>query len=101
MNIRDTKIEATLDNNYTTGLLSVNTEIVNYKWEKGYQSKKDSFNVEVLLQDAAGNIVYNDKTKDYKEALGKYKTHVEFKTTITNVKAGMLKRLISIHCTLP
>jgi beta-galactosidase len=87
LNIRDTKIEATLDNNYTTGLLSVNTEIVNYKWEKGYQSKKDSFNVEVLLQDAAGNIVYNDKTKDYKEALGKYKTHVEFKTTITNVKS--------------
>lgn len=87
LNIRDTKIEATLDNNYTTGLLSVNTEIDNYKWEKGYQSKKDSFNVEVQLQDAAGNIVYNDKTKDYKEVLGKYKTHVEFKTTITNVKS--------------
>ncbi|MBN8672832.1 MAG: DUF4981 domain-containing protein [Chitinophagales bacterium] len=87
LNIRDTKIEATLDNNYTTGLLSVNSEIQNYKTEKGYLSKKDSFNVEIQLSDEEGNIVYTDRTKDYKTVLGKYKTHVQFNTSIANVKS--------------
>lgn len=87
LNIRDTKIEATLDNSYNNGLLAVNVEVDNYKWEKGYHSKADSFTVEMHLQDAAGNIVYTDKTNNFKTVLGKYKTNVEFKTTIANVKS--------------
>ena len=35
LNIRDTKIVATLDDSYTNGLLNVNIEVDNYKWEKG------------------------------------------------------------------
>ena len=87
LNIRNTKIEATLDNSYNNGLLAVNAEVDNYKWEKGYHSKADSFTVEMHLQDAAGNIVYTDKTNNFKTVLGKYKTNVEFKTTIANVKS--------------
>lgn len=87
LNIRDTKIDATLDDNYINGLLAVNVEVDNYKWEKGYLSKKDIFNLELQLQDAAGNIVYTDKTTDYKTVLGKYKTNIEFKTTIPDVKS--------------
>lgn len=87
LNIRDTKIVATLDDSYTNGLLNVNIEVDNYKWEKGYHSKADSFIVEMQLQDATGNIVYTDKTTDYKTVLGKYKTNMEFKTTIPQVKS--------------
>lgn len=87
LNIRDTKVDATLDESYTNGLLNVNVEVDNYKWEKGYLSKKDSFKLELQLQDAAGNVVYKDASNDYQTVLGKYKTNVNFKTTISGVKA--------------
>jgi beta-galactosidase len=87
LNIRDAKIDATLDETFTNGLLHVNAEINNYKWDKGPLSKKDSFTVELLLMDAGGKEVYRDKTKDFHTVLGRYKTHVEFSKTIANVKA--------------
>ncbi|HQV60567.1 MAG TPA: glycoside hydrolase family 2 TIM barrel-domain containing protein [Chitinophagaceae bacterium] len=85
LNIRDANIEATLDNSYTNGFLSVNTEIDNYKLEKGYLSKMDSFTLELQFLDPAGKIVYQDKTHDFKTVLGNYKTQVQFSTVITNV----------------
>jgi len=102
LNIRDTKIDATLDDSYANGLLSVNVEVDNYKWEKGYLSKKDSFNLELQLHDAADNIIYTDKTNDYKTVLGKYKTDVQFKTTIPNVKSwnAELPYLYTLYITL-
>lgn len=86
LNIRDTKIVSTLDDSYTNGLLSINAEIDNYKTEKGMLSKKDSVTVELSLEDAKGNVVYQDKTKDYYTVLGRYKTNVQFQTTIKNVQ---------------
>src|SRR3970040_1123898 len=80
LNIRDTKISSTLDATYTNGLFTINTEIDNYKRENGTYSKKDSLTVEVILGDAKGNVVYQDKTKDFRTVLGKYKTNVEFQT---------------------
>jgi len=86
LNIRDTKIVSTLDDTYSNGLLSINSEIDNYKTEKGSYSKKDSLTVEVRLEDVKGNLVYEDKTKNYPTVLGKYKTNVQFQTTIKNVQ---------------
>lgn len=86
LNIRDTKIISTLDENYTNGLLSINAEIESYKTERGSLSKKDSLTVELSLEDAKGNVVYQDKTKDFKTVLGNYKTNVEFQATIKNVQ---------------
>lgn len=86
LNIRDIKIDATLDDSYTNGLLHVNIEVNNYKWETGYHSKPDSFGIELQLQDASGNTVYIEKTNGFKTVLGKYKSNVEFKTTIPRVK---------------
>lgn len=86
LHVRDTKIISTLDNSFTEGLLSINAEINNYKTENGWYSKKDSLTVEVSLEDAKGNVVYQDKTIDFKTVLGKYKTHVEFQTIIKNVQ---------------
>lgn len=87
LNIRDIKIDATLDNTYSNGLLSVDIEVDNYKWEKGYHSKKDSFNLKLQLLDAKGNVVYQDATKNFKTVLGKYKTNVQFETMIPDVKS--------------
>ena len=39
------------------------------KTEKGLYSKKDSLTVEVSLEDAKGNLVYQDKTKNYEIAI--------------------------------
>ena len=86
ISIRDTKVNSTLDDTYKNGILSVNTEVDNYKWERGNNSKKDSFNIEVELQDATGAVVYQDKTKDYATVLGKYKSTLQFKSEIPNVE---------------
>ncbi|SEA92783.1 beta-galactosidase [Flavobacterium gillisiae] len=86
LNVRDTKIISTLDESYSNGLLSINAEINNYKTEHGMLSKKDSLTVEVRLEDANGNLVYQDKTDGYPTVLGKYKTNVHFQTTIKNVQ---------------
>jgi beta-galactosidase len=86
LGVRDTKIISTLDDSYSNGLLSINAEIYNYKTENGLYSKKDSLTVEVSLEDVKGNVVYEDKTKDFKTVLGRYKTNVEFNATIKNVQ---------------
>lgn len=102
LNIRDIKVEATLDNTYTNGLLSVNAEVDNYKWERGFLSKPDSFMVELQLVDAAGAVVYQDKTKEFKTVLGKYKKDVGFTTTIPNVKTWTAEtpNLYTLYVTL-
>ncbi|MBK7289109.1 MAG: DUF4981 domain-containing protein [Chitinophagaceae bacterium] len=102
LNFRDTKIISTLDDGYRNGLLHINTEINNIKWERGSLSKKDSVTVEVQLQDAAGHIVYQDKTNDYKTVLGNYKTNIEFNTAIKNVKTWSAETpyLYSLYLTL-
>jgi beta-galactosidase len=87
INIRDSKVDATLDNNYTNGILQVDAEINNYKWDRGNLSKKDSFSIDLQLQDAEGNIVVQEKTTDYKTVLGKYRTHVNFGATVLDVKS--------------
>lgn len=85
--IRDTKIIASLDDTYTSGILAINAEINNYKSERGYNSTKDSFKLEVLLLDAKGSVVYEDKTNNYHTVLGKYKSNVSFTSTISNIHA--------------
>lgn len=86
LNIRDTKITSTLDASYTNGLLAIDTEIVSYKTEHGLYSKKDSITVAVRLEDAKGNLVYEDKTNKYQTVLGQYKTNFQFQTIIKNVQ---------------
>jgi beta-galactosidase len=76
LNIRDFKISADLDQQYENGELDVQLEVDNYKSEKGYLSKKDSFNVEIQLKDANGKLVFQDQTKDFVTVLGNYKSRV-------------------------
>lgn len=86
LDIRDTKIISTLDDSYRKGLLNIDTEVDNYKTERGDLSKADSFKIEVDLEDANGNVVYADHTHNFKTVMGKYKTHVQFQTTISDIK---------------
>ncbi|HSK12182.1 MAG TPA: hypothetical protein VK907_03150, partial [Phnomibacter sp.] len=76
LNIRDIKIDATLNDSYKDGILKVETEINNYKWDRGNLSKKDSFTVEMQLVDANGKLIHEDRTKDFHTVLGKYRTYV-------------------------
>ncbi len=87
LNIRDTKVDARLDDSYRDGLLNITAEIDNYKSEKGYHSVPDSFLVEARFEDATGKVVYSDKTPDFRKVLGKYHTNVTFQTSLPNVNA--------------
>lgn len=87
LNIRDFKIKAELDQQYENGLLDVKVEVDNYKLEKGYLSKKDSFNIEVQLKDISGKTIFQERTKDFATVLGNYHSFISFKTSIPNVKA--------------
>ena len=87
LHIRDTKIISTLDDTYTNGLLDISAEIDNYTVQKGLYSKKDSFTLEVIMQDANGAMVYNQKTDNFQTVYGKYKTTVHFNGIIPKVQA--------------
>ncbi|MEO7264606.1 MAG: glycoside hydrolase family 2 TIM barrel-domain containing protein [Ferruginibacter sp.] len=85
LNIRDTKINATLDDTYSNGLLTINAEINSYKKETGTLSKADNFTLDAALYDKDGKLVYEGKTPGFETVLGKYKKNVEFKTTLPAV----------------
>jgi len=102
LNIRDTKINATLDDSYNKGLLTINAEINSYKRETGMLSKPDRFTVEVALYDQENKLVYEDKTKELKTVLGKYKTNVIFNTHLPNVHSwsAEIPYLYTLYLTL-
>ncbi|WP_439506340.1 glycoside hydrolase family 2 TIM barrel-domain containing protein [Sediminibacterium sp.] len=87
LNIRDFKINAGLDRQYENGELDITVEVDSYKSEKGYLSKKDSFQVEVQMKDASGVMVFQDQTKGFATVLGNYKSTVSFKSIIAKVKS--------------
>ena len=102
LNIRDTKINATLDDSYSKGLLTINAAINSYKKEKGLLSKADSFTVEAALYDKDNKLVYEDKTPDFKTVLGKYKTNVVFNTSLPKVNSwnAEMPYLYTLYLTL-
>lgn len=84
LQIRDTKIDATLSDEYTHGVLNIRTEIISNKVEKGYQSQKDTFYVNAVLFDNKGTKIYEDSSKA-ETVLGNYKKQISFFTIIPNV----------------
>lgn len=71
LDIGDFKTIATLDQNYKNGLLSVSTEISNYRIDHSTNhSRPDTFSVALDLRDPNGKSVYNDQTKGIKIVLG-------------------------------
>ena len=102
LNIRDTKINATLDDSYSKGLLTINAAINSYKKEKGLLSKADSFTVEAALYNKDNKLVYEDKTPDFKTVLGKYKTNVVFNTSLPKVNSwnAEMPYLYTLYLTL-
>ena len=102
LNIRDAKINATLDDSYSKGLLTINAEVNSYKQEKGLLSKADSFTVEAALYDKDNKLVYENKTPDFKTVLGKYKTNVVFNTSLPKVNSwnAEIPYLYTLYLTL-
>jgi len=86
LDIRDFKTIATLDQSYKNGLLTVNTEVNNYRIDqKANHSKADNFSVSIDLKDPNGKSVYQDQTNSIKQVLGNFKSLLSFKTQIPNV----------------
>ncbi len=102
LDIRDFKVSATLDNNYTEGVLYINAEINNYKAYKGWHSPSDSFKVSYQLTDAKGLVITEEATTDFHTVLGSYKKTVTFKKNISKVKvwSAEMPYLYTLYLTL-
>lgn len=86
LNIRDVAVKATLAEDLSTGVLDVTAEVDNYKWERGYLSRPDSFTVHLQLEDAAGAIVYRDSTAGLRTVAGRYQAKVPFHAELPEVQ---------------
>ncbi|HWJ26736.1 MAG TPA: glycoside hydrolase family 2 TIM barrel-domain containing protein, partial [Flavisolibacter sp.] len=72
--------------NYTNGLLKVQTEIDNYRIDHNtLHSKPDSFSVELELQDADGKTVLKKSNEGVLKVLGNYKSIYEFSDQLPGV----------------
>ncbi|WP_291909447.1 glycoside hydrolase family 2 TIM barrel-domain containing protein [Chitinophaga sp. CB10] len=103
LDVRDFKITAGLDNNYTNGLLNVNLEVNNYRIDKRTNhSKPDTFSVALKLTDATGKTVYQDETTSVQKVLGNYKSTVTFSKEIPAVKqwSAEIPYLYTLYITL-
>ncbi|MCB0773150.1 MAG: beta-galactosidase, partial [Flavobacteriales bacterium] len=85
LNIRDVAVKATLAEDLMTGVLDVDAQVWNYKWEHGYISRPDSFTVHAQLEDARGAVVYRDSTAGLRTVAGRYHTIVPFHTELPQV----------------
>ncbi|MCO6484076.1 MAG: DUF4981 domain-containing protein [Flavobacteriales bacterium] len=87
LNIRDSKVTATLASDLSTGVLDIDAEVDNYKWEHGYLSRPDSFTVHAQLEDARGAVVYRDSTAGFRTVAGRFHTNVRFHAELPHVQA--------------
>ena len=88
LDIRDFKITSNLTDNYANGLLTVQSEINNYKIDRNtLHSKPDTFSVAIELKDAAGVTVLKKETEGVQKVLGNYKSSYVFTEKLPNVRA--------------
>jgi beta-galactosidase len=85
LDLRDFTINATLDNNYTNGLLNIALTIDNYRMDqRTNHSRPDSFSVDLELTDATGKVLWKETTGT-KQVLGNFNTVVSLKKEIPSV----------------
>ncbi|RYG17740.1 MAG: glycoside hydrolase family 2, partial [Chitinophagaceae bacterium] len=102
LNIGDFKTVATLDPTYTSGLLTADVRIDNYKIDqRTNHSRPDSFFVALDLVDAKGNSVWKENSK-MTTALGNYHSNLSFKAQISQVKTWSAEtpNLYTLYITL-
>jgi len=86
LSIGDFKTIATLDDNYTNGLLNATITVDNYRIDrKTNHSRPDSFYVSLDLVDAKGNRIWKEDAK-MTTVLGNFNAKLNFKTQVNNVK---------------
>ena len=86
LDIRDFKIQSTLDATYINGILKADIDVNSYRIDKKTNhSKPDVFSVEVELTDANGNSIWKDQTNGKTTVLGNYFTRVSFNKEIPSV----------------
>jgi beta-galactosidase len=100
--VRDFKVTALLDSTYTRGLLSVETEIANFRIDqKTLHSKADSFSVIMELVDDKGVVVAREES-GLRTVLGSYRTRLSFHKDVGPVRpwSAELPRLYTLYLTL-
>ena len=103
LNVRDFKIESTLDENYTRGVFKIDAEVASYKIDKNtLHSKPDTFSVDIDLQDASGKTVLEDQIPGVHKVLGNYHTNISISGHIPGVKtwSAEVPYLYTLYITL-
>lgn len=86
LDVRDFKISSILTDNYTNGLLVVQTEVNNYRIDRNtLHSKPDTFSIQIDLQDAEGRTVLKKESEGVQKALGNYKAAYAFSEKLPGV----------------
>lgn len=86
LDVRDFKIQAGLNDNYTDGILKLDASVQSYKVDTNtLTSVPDTFALSVKLVDAVGKTVYEGKTAGTQTVLGRYKKNISFETAIPKV----------------
>jgi beta-galactosidase len=103
LDVRDFKITSNLTDNYTAGLLTVQTEINNYRIDRNtLHSKPDTFSVSIELKDAEGKAVLKKESEGVQRVLGNYKSSYVFAEKIPNVRnwSAEIPYLYTLYITL-
>lgn len=86
LDIRDFKISSTLSENFTTGFLTLQAEVNNYKVDqKTLHSRPDTFSIEIEMVDAEGQSIFKQSTTGVQTVLGNYKSVCSLKQAIPAV----------------
>ena len=102
LDIRDFKVAATLNNNYTNGLLTIDADVNSYRLDqRTNHSRPDSFFVSMDLVDAKGNTVWQQES-GLQTVLGNYEHRLSYKTEIKNVNqwSAEIPYLYTLYFTL-
>lgn len=103
LDIRDFKITSDLTDNYTAGLLTVQTEINNYRIDRNtMHSKPDTFSISIELKDAESKTVLKKESTGVQKVLGNYKTGYAFSEKLPNVRnwSAEVPYLYTLYITL-
>jgi beta-galactosidase len=103
LDIRDFKIQSTLDATYTNGILKADIDVNSYRIDKRTNhSKPDVFSVEVELTDVIGTSIWKDQTNGKTTVLGNYFTRVSFNKEFPKVSnwSAEIPYLYNLYMTL-
>ena len=84
--LRDFKTTAILDPSYKKGILTISTEVNNYKFEENVDhSIPDAYSIALDLLDPYGKSLYKEKSKGHNTVVGNFRSKLTFTTEIAGI----------------